>query len=110
MDRTRRHHLPHRPPQLTSTTPDTPSERRGRRAVPGKTKCLPRGEVASTVPAYVAGMTTPANEERPVDLEDVPVEEEDIEPADAADRLEEHPLDQPNRVDPKYAKGEGDPV
>jgi hypothetical protein len=55
-------------------------------------------------------MTTPANEERPVDLEDVPVEEEDIEPADAADRLEEHPLDQPNRVDPKYAKDKGDPV
>jgi hypothetical protein len=55
-------------------------------------------------------MTTPANEERPVDLEDVPAEEEDLDPADVADRLEEDPQEQPNRVDPKYAKDEGDAV
>ncbi|MGI8901262.1 MAG: hypothetical protein ACR2HA_10100 [Nocardioides sp.] len=54
-------------------------------------------------------MTTPANEERPVDLEGIPAEE-DLSAADVADRLEEEPEDQPNRVDPDYAKGEGDPV
>ncbi len=54
-------------------------------------------------------MTTPANEERPVDLEEVPAEE-GLSPADVADRLEEDPEDQPNRVDPDYAADEGDPV
>jgi len=54
-------------------------------------------------------MTTPANEERPVDFEEVPAEE-DLSTADVADRLDENPEDQPNRVDPDYARGEGDPV
>jgi len=54
-------------------------------------------------------MSTPANEERPVDLEEVPTEE-GISPADLDDRLEEDPEDQPNRVDPDYARDEGDPV
>ena len=59
--------------------------------------------------ARLPSMTTPANEERPVDLEEVPAEE-DLSPADVADRLEEDPEDQPNRVDPDYAADEGDPV
>jgi hypothetical protein len=76
----------------------------------GRVECLPRGEAAPEGAAYLAGMTTPANEERPVDLEDAPVEEEGLEPADVADRLEEEPEEQPNRVDPQYAEDEGDPV
>ncbi len=55
-------------------------------------------------------MTTPANEERPVDLEEVPTDEEDLSTADVAERLDEDPADQPNRVDPEYATDEGDPV
>jgi hypothetical protein len=54
-------------------------------------------------------MTTPANEERPVDLAEVPTEE-DLSPADIADRLDEDPEAQPNRRDPDYAADEGDPV
>jgi hypothetical protein len=54
-------------------------------------------------------MTTPANEERPVDLGGVPAEE-GISPADLTERLDEDEEAQPNRVDPEYAKGEGDPV
>ncbi len=36
--------------------------------------------------------------------------EEALDPADVADRVEEDPEDQPNRVDPDYAQDEGDPV
>lgn len=36
--------------------------------------------------------------------------EEALDAADVADRVEEDPEEQPNRVDPDYAQGEGDPV
>ena len=68
-----------------------------------------RGEADRAARGYGAEMTTPANEERPVDFEEVPAEE-DLSTADVADRLDENPEDQPNRVDPDYARGEGDPV
>jgi len=52
-------------------------------------------------------MTTPANEERPVQVDDLP-SEEDIDTADVAERVDEEPEDQPLRQDPKYAAGEPD--
>ena len=51
----------------------------------------------------------PSEQEPPVEAEGVPGEE-DIDAADVAERLDEDPATQPNRVDPEYAKDEGDPV
>jgi hypothetical protein len=59
-------------------------------------------------------MTQPPSEhEPPIDVEGMEGGtdgEEDLDPADVADRVEEDPEDQPNRVDPDYAQDEGDPV
>jgi hypothetical protein len=70
-------------------------------------------------PPYGAQMTHPPSEhEHSADIAGVEIEgmeggvegEEELDPADMADRVEEDPEDQPNRVDPKYAQDEGDPV
>jgi hypothetical protein len=45
--------------------------------------------------------------ERPVDLEDVPAGEE-ISEADAAERIDEEPEEQPNRRDPVWSDDEKD--
>ena len=59
-------------------------------------------------------MTHPPSEhEPPIDVEGMEggaEGEEDLDPADVADRVEEDPEDQPNRVDPDYAQGGGDSV
>jgi hypothetical protein len=61
-------------------------------------------------PAYGPGMTHPPSEhEPPVETEGAPAEEE-IDEADVADRVDEDPEEQPNRVDPEFAPDEGDPV
>ncbi len=65
-------------------------------------------------PPYGAEMTHPPSEhEAPVEIEGMEggaEGEEELDAADVADRVEEDPEDQPNRVDPTYAKDEGDPV
>ena len=53
-------------------------------------------------------MTTPANEERPVQVDGLR-SEEDIDTANVAERVDEEPEDQPLRRDPKYAAEEPDP-
>ncbi|MCW2842337.1 MAG: hypothetical protein JWN22_253 [Nocardioides sp.] len=50
-------------------------------------------------------MTTAHPEERPVDLEGVPAEE-DISSADAADRLDDDPDEQVNYTERKAAEGD----
>ena len=51
----------------------------------------------------------PNEQDPPVEVEGM-TGEEDIDPADVADRVEEDPEEQPNRVDPEYAQDEADPV
>jgi hypothetical protein len=59
---------------------------------------------------YLSGMTQAPNEQDPpVDVEGM-AGEEDLDAADVADRVDEDPEEQPNRVDPDYAQDEGDPV
>ena len=73
-----------------------------------------RVERRGRAPPYRAQMTQPPSEhEAPIDIEGMEggVEgEEALDPADVADRVDEDPEDQPNRVDPEYAQDEGDPV
>jgi hypothetical protein len=52
-------------------------------------------------------MTEMADHERPVELPDVP-EGEEISPADAAERLDETPEEQQNRVDPVWSETAAD--
>ena len=61
--------------------------------------------------SYVAEMTHPPSEhEPPIEVEGLEDTAEDLDAADVADRVDEDPDEQPNRVDPDYAQGEGDPV
>jgi hypothetical protein len=59
-------------------------------------------------------MTHPPSEhEPPIEVEGMEggdAGEEDLDSADVADRVDEEPGEQPNRVDPEYAQDEGDPV
>jgi len=52
-------------------------------------------------------MTEMADHERPVELPEVP-EGEEISPADAAERIDEDPDDQDNRVDPVWSETPAD--
>ena len=65
-------------------------------------------------PPYGRRMTHPPSEhEPPIEIDGMEggtEGEEGLDPADVADRLDEKPEEQPNRVDPEYAKDEGDPV
>lgn len=52
-------------------------------------------------------MTEMADHERPVALPDVP-DGEEISPADAAERIEEEPDEQENRIDPVWSETPAD--
>jgi hypothetical protein len=52
-------------------------------------------------------MTEMADHERPVEIEDVPPGEE-VSEADAAERVDEDPDDQENRVDPVWSETSAD--
>ena len=61
--------------------------------------------------SYVAEMTHPPSEhEPPIEVEGLEDTAEDLDAADVADRVDDDPEEQPNRVDPEYAQDEGDPV
>ncbi|WP_344303943.1 hypothetical protein [Nocardioides bigeumensis] len=56
-------------------------------------------------------MTHPPSEhEPPIEVEGLEDTAEDLDAADVADRVDDDPEEQPNRVDPEYAQDEGDPV